>query len=65
MMRAFLMVLNIRNARNKPGEGKVKSTANRIAALDAIGFDWRSEGISHTREKTIIFQDRVKALSEN
>ena len=40
-------------------------TADRIEALDAIGFDWRSEEISLTRENTIIFQDRVKALSEN
>jgi hypothetical protein len=37
-------------------------TADRIEALDAIGFDCRSEGISRTREKTIIFEDRVKAF---
>jgi hypothetical protein len=26
-------------------------TADRIEALDAIGFDWRSEGISRTQER--------------
>ena len=54
---------NIRNARNKPAEGKLKLTANRIAALDAIGFDWRSE-TTRTREKSISFLDRVDALRE-
>jgi hypothetical protein len=54
---------NIRDARNKPGEGKLKLTADRIAALDAIGFDWRSETI-RTREKSIRFLDRVDALRE-
>ena len=60
----FNWCINIRSARNNPGEGKLKLPANRIAALDAIGFDWRSEGISHTREKTILFQDRVAALRQ-
>jgi hypothetical protein len=55
---------NIRRARNKPGEGKLKLTADRIAALDAIGFDWRSEGLSRNCQKQISFQDRVDALRE-
>ena len=32
---------NIRNARRNPESCKRKVTANHIAALDAIGFDWR------------------------
>ena len=54
---------NIRNARNKPGEGKLKLTADHISALDAIGFDWRSE-TTRTRKKSISFHDRVEALRE-
>ena len=42
----------------------MKLTADRIAALDAIGFDWRSEGISRNSQKHISFQDRVKELRE-
>ena len=52
---------NIRSARRKPGKGTMKLTQERIAALDAIGFDWRSE-TTHTREKGISFIDRVEAL---
>ena len=53
----------IRSARNKPGEGKLKLPANRIAALDAIGFDWRSEttALSASRPKWN-FQDHVNSL---
>jgi hypothetical protein len=49
---------NIRSARYKPGKGKMKLTTDGIAALDAIGFDWRSE----TRK--ISFIDRVEALKQ-
>ena len=52
---------HIRSARNKPGECKLKLTADRIATLDAIGFDWRSE--TKTRS-WISFIDRVEALRE-
>jgi len=54
---------NIRNTRSKSGEGTMKLTQERIEALDAIGFDWRSE-TTRTREKTIRFLDRVDALRE-
>ena len=34
---------NVRYARNYPGKGiKVKMTEDRIASLDAIGFQWKS-----------------------
>jgi hypothetical protein len=33
---------NIRNARRNPESSKRKVTADQIAALDAIGFDWKS-----------------------
>jgi hypothetical protein len=60
----FNWCMHIRSSRNKPGEGKLKLTADRIAALDAIGFDWRSEGLSRNYQKHISFQDRVDALRE-
>jgi hypothetical protein len=44
---------NIRSARSKPGKGKMQLTQERIAALDAIGFDWSQK---------ISFIDRVEAL---
>jgi hypothetical protein len=53
---------NIRSARNKPGEGKLKLTVARIAALDGIGFDWRSETKAHHCLSRISFIDRVEAL---
>jgi hypothetical protein len=53
---------NIRSARNKPGEGKLKLTAAQIAALDGIGFDWRSEAKAHHCLLRISFIDRVEAL---
>jgi hypothetical protein len=52
---------NIRSARR--GTGTMKLTADGIAALDAIGFDWKSE-TTRTREKGISFIDRVKALRQ-
>ena len=52
---------HIRRSRNKPGEGTMKLTADRIATLDAIGFDWRSE----TKASSwISFIDRVEALRQ-
>ena len=54
---------NIRSSRNKPGEGKLKLTADHITALDAIGFDWNF-GTTRTREKSISFIDRVEALRQ-
>jgi len=60
----FNWCTKIRSSRNKPGEGKLKLTADRIAALDAIGFDWRSETSSRTREKSISLIDRVEALRQ-
>jgi len=60
----FNWCANIRSARRNPETCKRKLTQKRIAALDAIGFDWRSETSSRTRNKTISFQDRVKAMSE-
>ena len=59
----FNWCTNIRNARNKPGEGKLKLTADRITALDAIGFNWRSEttALSASRPKWN-FQDHVNSL---
>jgi hypothetical protein len=53
---------NIRHARNKPGKGKMKLTTDQIAALDAIGFDWRSEIAFRNCQKPISFIDRVEAL---
>jgi hypothetical protein len=47
--------LNIRSARNRPGKGKMQLTQERIAALDAIGFDWSQK---------ISFIDRVQALRQ-
>jgi hypothetical protein len=41
----------------------MKLTADGIAALDAIGFDWRSE-TTRTRDKGTSFHDRVVALRE-
>ena len=55
---------NIRSARRNPETCKRKLTQKRIAALDAIGFDWRSEKSSRTREKSISFIDRVEALRQ-
>ena len=59
----FNWCMHIRSSRNKPGEGKLKLTADRIAALDAIGFDWRSEttALSASRPKWN-FQDHVNSL---
>jgi len=46
---------NIRNARRTPGKLRAKVTDYRIAALDAIGFDWRlsSGKQSHNQEKEL------------
>jgi len=50
----------IRSARRNPETCQRKVTADRIAALDAIGFDWRSRN----HQKQISFIDRVEALRE-
>jgi hypothetical protein len=53
---------NIRNAQRNPESCKRKVTANQIAALDAIGFDWRwrSEIASRNCQRQINFIDDVK-----
>jgi hypothetical protein len=53
---------NIRNARRNPESCKRKVTADQIAALDAVGFDWRSEIASRNCQRQINFIDRVEAL---
>jgi len=58
----FYWCANIRSARK--GKLGTKLTTDGISALDAIGFEWRSEGISRNSQKHISFQDRVNALSE-
>jgi hypothetical protein len=40
----------------------LKLTAAQIAALDGIGFDWRSEAKAHHCLLRISFIDRVEAL---
>ena len=50
----------IRSARKNATKSKLtKLTADRIAALDAIGFDWRSR---NHQKPSISFIDRVEAL---
>jgi hypothetical protein len=56
----YIWCKNIRSAQK--GTGKMNSTADGIAALDAIGFDWKSE--TKTHQKPISFIDRVKALRQ-
>ena len=51
---------NIRNARRNPESCKRKVTADQIVALDAIGFDWRSEIASQNCQRQISFIDDVK-----
>jgi hypothetical protein len=56
----YIWCINIRCARR--GTGNMKLTADGIAALDAIGFDWKSE--ANKKDTNKCFQDRVKALVE-
>jgi hypothetical protein len=51
---------NIRNARRNPENNIITLTADRIAALDAIGFDWRSETKTCSCQRQISFIDDVK-----
>jgi len=54
---------HVRGARK--GTCKIKLTTDGIAALDAIGFDWRSETKARNPcQKPISFNDRVEALRE-
>jgi hypothetical protein len=47
------------NLRRKKHENRI--TADRIAALDSIGFDWKS-GFVSTSKKPMSFTDRIKQL---
>ena len=59
---------DIRSARKNPESCtescKRKVTADQIAELDAIGFDWSSETKARNHQKQISFIDRVEALRE-
>ena len=60
---------DIRMARRNPETctescSKRKVTADQIAELDAIGFDWSSETKARNHQKQISFIDRVEALRE-
>jgi hypothetical protein len=55
---------NMRDARKNPKNSRRKLTADRIAALDGIGFDWRSETKPRNNQKHISFIDRVEALRQ-
>jgi hypothetical protein len=46
---------NIRNARRTPGKLRAKVTDYRIAALDAIGFDWR---LSSGKQQQAVHQEQ-------
>jgi len=62
-MSLYTWCRHVRSVRK--GTGEMKLTTDGIAALDAIGFDWRSETkASNPRQKPISFIDRVEALRE-
>jgi hypothetical protein len=49
-MHLFNFCQNVRCARKRPGKSSMKITADCIASLDAIGFDWRMNEIPFTGE---------------